>query len=169
MKRMKIGAIVLCGIVLVSCKTNKKATAEVDAFLAEEADKTEAVNTSAKDNDTTQKEELSWPTDDKSSSTQKIVMKEEEAHVLSGESAGIDAFKYFVIIGSFASENNAHNYKATMAEKGFTPTILSNNSGHFRVAVFYSNSEQEARTKIQEIRSKYAQHNDVWLLNRKGI
>lgn len=168
MNREKIGAIVFCGVLLVSCKTNKKAVADVDAFLAEEANKTEAVNTSEKV-DESDKKEMAWPVETESNSAQKIVVKEEEASVLSGESAGIDAFKYFVIIGSFANENNARNYKVTMAEKGFKPTILTNTTGHFRVAVFYTNSEQEARTKIQEIRSKFPQHNDVWLLNRKGI
>lgn len=168
MNKLKIGAAVLGAVLLVGCKTNKKAAADVDAFLAEEANKTEAVNTSEKENES-EKKEISWPAEDESNANQKIVVKEEEASVLSGENAGIDAYKYFVIIGSFANENNARNYKNTMADKGFKATILTNTTGHFRVAVFYTNNENEARAKIQEIRSQYPQHKDVWLLNRKGI
>lgn len=166
MKKVTLGAIALGVIVLAGCKTKKKAMSDVDAFLAEDANTTEAVNTSSSSDK--QDKTLSWPTKN-SESDQKIVMKEEEASVLSGESADINSYKYFVIIGSFANENNARNYKVTMAEKGFKPTILTNTTGHFRVAVFYSNNEQEARAKISEIRAEYPQHQDVWLLKRAGL
>lgn len=168
MKNIKIavGCFVFATVVLSGCKTKKKAMSDVDAFLAtQEETSGDVSNTSAEESS---KSSLEWPAANKNSN-EKIVVKEEEASILSGESADINNYKYFVIIGSFANENNARNYKGTMVEKGFKATILENTTGHYRVAVFYTNSEQEARAKITEIRNKYAQHQDVWLLNRKGI
>lgn len=167
MKNVTIAAGLLLGATLMfsGCKTKKTAMNDVDEFLAGQSESTEnTTSTASEKND----KGLSWPSKNKDAE-KKIVMKEEEASILSGENADIDGFKYFVIIGSFANENNARNYKVTMAEKGFKPTILANTTGHFRVAVFYSNNEQEARAKITEIRNSYPQHQDVWLLNRKGI
>lgn len=178
------GLILVGGLVLlVGCKSHKKATAEYEAYLAEVKGSTEKVETErgemnelstsdrsegAQTNEDAQKatSTTQWPGQPEAE-TKKIVVKQEEASLLSGEDGSMGNFKYYVIIGSFANENNARNYKQSMVDKGFTPVILENKSGYFRVSVYQTNEEAAARNQIQHIRNKYPEHMDVWLLMKK--
>ena len=76
-------------------------------------------------------------------------------------------YRYYVIIGSFKSLENARQYKTDMAKKGFTPEILENENGLFRISVGGYNEESAARVKVAGIRAAYEEHADVWLLVRK--
>ncbi len=180
---------VLVGVTLwVGCKSQKKISSEYEAFLADtqteaqevSTEKTEAKALNSQEREEPKQDEIAWPTETPVAQTTvvetaeveaaveevKIVVKEEEATLLEGEDEAMDEYKYHVIIGSFANENNARNYKQTMAEKGFSATILENNSGYYRVSVFQTQSEADARQRIKTIRRNYPQHKDVWLLNR---
>jgi len=44
-------------------------------------------------------------------------------------------FRYFVIIGSFRIKDNAIQYQETIGDKGFSPVLLRNEAGLYRVSV----------------------------------
>ena len=94
-----------------------------------------------------------------------IVVKEEKVKVI--ESSDNVTYKYYVIIGSFSILDNARNYKKSLSQEGFTPVILENENGLYRVSVSAYNSETSARDKVSNIRMQYEKYNDTWLLIRK--
>jgi len=96
--------------------------------------------------------------------TEKIIVKEEKVKLLDIEN---EAFKYYVIIGSFKILNNAKNYNLELTKEGFIPILMENESGLYRVSVAAYNDETASRKRIAEIRSQYKKYNDVWLLIRK--
>jgi len=97
-------------------------------------------------------------------SESKIVVKKEKVEMLDAEN---EQFKYYVIIGSFRILDNAKNYKNELIKEGFTPVLMKNENGLYRVSVAAYNVESDARNKIAEIRSRYEKYSDVWLLIRK--
>ncbi len=76
-------------------------------------------------------------------------------------------YKFYVIIGSFQNIANARQYKSDLVKEGFTPVILENENGLFRISVGAYNDENAARSKIAGVRAAYPDHSDVWLLIRK--
>ncbi len=94
----------------------------------------------------------------------KIVVKEEKIKLLDSEG---ESFKYYIIIGSFKILNNAKNYKQELIKEGFTPVLMENESGLYRVSVAAYHDETASRKRIAEIRSQYKKYSDVWLLIRK--
>ncbi len=93
-----------------------------------------------------------------------IVVKEEKVKVIEEEDK---SFKYYVIIGSFKVLTNAKNYKSSLIDEGFTPVILENENGLYRVSVAAYNDEMDARQKVGTIRNQYEKYDDTWLLIRK--
>lgn len=93
-----------------------------------------------------------------------IVVKEEKVKMLDVEN---EQFKYYVIIGSFRVLENAKNYKQQLIKEGFSPVLMENENGLYRVSVAAYNDESEARSKIAAIRTNYKKYSDVWLLIRK--
>jgi hypothetical protein len=96
-----------------------------------------------------------------------IVMRSESFSIFEEEDLAKGYFDFYVIIGSFSSNTNAINLKSQLLAKSFIPVILKSETGMFRVAVNQTNLEQEARSVISDIRSKYPEHKDVWLLKKK--
>ena len=76
-------------------------------------------------------------------------------------------YGYYVIIGSFKNTENARKYNTGLVKEGFTPVILENENGLFRISVGGYDEESAARIKIAGIRAAYENHRDVWLLVRK--
>ena len=76
-------------------------------------------------------------------------------------------YGFYVIIGSFRNLDNARQYQADMEKKDFTPVILENENGLYRISVGGYDEESAARAKIAGIRASYEEHRDVWLLVRK--
>ena len=72
----------------------------------------------------------------------------------------------YVIIGSFKKLNNAQAACDVSVRQGFLPSIMENDEGLYRVSV-YNGTEKSARRKVAEIRNKYAEYADVWLLIMK--
>lgn len=96
-----------------------------------------------------------------------VVVKEESVSVINANANDV-MYKYYVIVGSFKEKSNAESFIIKLKQTGFnTPVILKSEAGFFRVSVFSSDSEREARTKIGYIRSYYTEYNDVWLLIAK--
>lgn len=71
---------------------------------------------------------------------------------------------FFVIIGSFSQLENAKNYRETLLGEGFTPIILHSETGYYRICVNSYKKEQEARTRVAQVRQKYPKYSDIWLL-----
>ena len=76
-------------------------------------------------------------------------------------------YAFYVIIGSFKNIENAQKYKTDLISEGFTPVILENENGLFRISAGGYDDENAARLKIAGIRTAYVNHTDVWLLVRK--
>jgi cell division septation protein DedD len=76
-------------------------------------------------------------------------------------------YGFYVIIGSFRSVENARRECTSLVNEGFTPVILENENGLFRISVGGYDEENAARAKIAGIRAAYENHRDVWLLIRK--
>ena len=74
---------------------------------------------------------------------------------------------FFVILGSFSQLENARNFRETLLREGFTPFILHSETGNYRVCVNSYRGEQEARSRVAQIRQNYPRYSDVWLLIRK--
>ncbi len=75
--------------------------------------------------------------------------------------------KYFIILGSFSQEANANKLVGRLAQQGFAPNILRSPTGMYRVSGFYFNDEDAARLEVAEIRKKYPEYSDLWLLIKK--
>ena len=76
-------------------------------------------------------------------------------------------YGFYVIIGSFRSIDNARKECTSLVAKGFTPVVLENENGLFRISVGGYDEENAARARIAGIRAAYENHSDVWLLIRK--
>lgn len=71
---------------------------------------------------------------------------------------------FFVIVGSFSNYDNANRLKADLQGKGFSPIVLKSETGYYRVCVNSYTDEADARAKVSEIRQKYSNFSDCWLL-----
>jgi cell division protein FtsN len=78
-----------------------------------------------------------------------------------------DEKEFFVIIGSFRRKDNAERFQETLRTKGFNPVMLLSETGLHRISVDSFNIESEARERILQIRSRYTEHADTWLLIKK--
>lgn len=74
---------------------------------------------------------------------------------------------FFVIVGSFSSNENAGKFKQDLSQQGFKPIILHGESGYYRVCVDSFTEETAARNRVQNIRVQYPKYADSWLLIRK--
>ena len=74
---------------------------------------------------------------------------------------------YFVIIGSFSSNENANRYKQELQPQGFNPIVLHSETGYYRVCVNSFTDEFEARKRVYQIRNDFPQYADTWLLIKK--
>jgi cell division protein FtsN len=70
---------------------------------------------------------------------------------------------YSVIIGSFSIENNAINLKKHLQPE-YSPIIVMNEKGMFRVILASYNNIEEARKKINEIANQFQ---GAWVLMQK--
>lgn len=74
---------------------------------------------------------------------------------------------FFVIVGSFSSNENAGKFKQDLTQQGFKPIILHSETGFYRVCVDSFNDEASARNRVQGIRTQFPKYADSWLLIRK--
>ncbi|MBN1925776.1 MAG: SPOR domain-containing protein [Prolixibacteraceae bacterium] len=156
MKKLLI--VLLSLFVIVSCKTTKKAVEETEPVIEPVVEVIEEPVVEEPVIEVVEEPIVEEP----------IIVKEEEVEVIEEEKPPVKpTFDFFVIIGSFKNSDNAGQFKTKMAEKGFYPVLLSTDSGFIRVAVDQTNSEADARSFIKNIRAKYAEHKDVWLLKKK--
>ena len=96
-----------------------------------------------------------------------VVMREEKVKVIENNTSDKSEYNYYCIIGSFRIIENARNFCSQLIEEGFQPVILENESGLYRISVGGNNQEDMVRSRIADIRSRYAQYADVWLLKKQ--
>lgn len=139
---------------IISCKTAKKSAymppAENSQVVIAEEDK----NKKGTDVSTTANEVP-------------ITMKTEEFSIAQDEDQSKGGYTFYVIVGSFSNPENAGKLKVQLINKDFSPVMLNSETGFLRVAVEQTNSEAEARNLIRNIRKKYPEFKDVWLLKKK--
>jgi cell division protein FtsN len=109
-----------------------------------------------------------YETADKAATGTKPVSMRSEKFTMSAEDqAAYGSKSYFVIVGSFSSNENASRFKQELVPLGFKPIILHSETGYYRVCVDSFNDETAARTRVQRIRTQYPKYADSWLLIKK--
>ena len=96
-----------------------------------------------------------------------VSVRSENFTLTTEDQAAYGSKNFFVIVGSFSSNENAGKYKQELAGQGFKPIVLHSESGYFRVCVDSFTDESAARTRVQNIRTQYPKYADSWLLIRK--
>jgi cell division protein FtsN len=99
--------------------------------------------------------------------TKPIRSEEERISAASGEAKDLGSKKFFVILGSFQVYEGAQKFKKQLMAENFFPGILINEAGLYRVSVNSYDDEVEARSRVGEIRQKFPQYSDLWLLIKK--
>jgi cell division protein FtsN len=92
------------------------------------------------------------------------VRKEQISFTQQEDKSQNESNSFFVIIGSFSQLDNAKNYRETLLGEGFTPIILHSETGYYRVCVNSYKIEQEARSRIAQVRQAFPKYSDIWLL-----
>ena len=75
--------------------------------------------------------------------------------------------QYHIIIGSFKVLENAQALATQAIEEHFLPSIMENDEGLYRVAIYTCQDEQTVRSKIAELRQSLPQYRDMWLLKQR--
>lgn len=96
-----------------------------------------------------------------------VKSKEERITAANGEAKDLGSKSFYIILGSFGVYENAQKFKKQLMEENFSPGILINEAGLYRVSANSYNDEATARATISEIRQKYPKYNDLWLLVNK--
>ena len=168
MKFKVIFTVMICLSLVVSCKSTKQTTTPT---LLKEPD------FSVLDNSLKQIEEFEKQIEEfekhieefekhiEADSTAKVTVLTESVKPVDKNETTM--YGYYVIIGSFRNISNARQQNANLVKEGFSPTILENENGLFRISAGGYNEENAARSRIAEIRTQYANHKGVWLLIRK--
>lgn len=78
-----------------------------------------------------------------------------------------DPNMYFVIVGSFRSNENARRFSDIVEKQGFSPVLLLSETGFHRVSVDSYTNELSARARVMHIRRDFPEYNDTWLLIRQ--
>jgi cell division protein FtsN len=78
-----------------------------------------------------------------------------------------DSKSFFLIVGSFSSNENAGKFKQELIPQGFKPIILHSETGYYRVCVDTFTDETAARSRVQKIRTEFPKYADAWLLIKK--
>jgi len=96
-----------------------------------------------------------------------VSVRSENFTLSSEDQAAYGSKNFFVIVGSFSSNENAGKFKQELAQQGFKPIILHSETGYYRVCVDSFTEEAAARNRVQGIRTQYPKYADSWLLIRK--
>jgi cell division protein FtsN len=111
--------------------------------------------------------DVMYETSDAEVTGKPVSMRSEKFTMNTEDQAAYGNKSYFVILGSFSSNENANNFKQDLAQQGFKPIILHSETGYFRVCVDSFTDEAAARSKVQNIRMQYPKYADSWLLIKK--
>ncbi len=101
------------------------------------------------------------------SGERQVSVKSENFTFSADDQAMYGGKRFFVIVGSFSSNENAGRFKQELAQQGFKPIILHSETGYFRVCVDSFDDESIARNRVRKVRSEFPKYADSWLLIRK--
>ena len=104
---------------------------------------------------------------DKPATGKPVSVRSENFTLTAEDQAAYGNKKFFVIVGSFSSNENAGRFKQELGQQGFKPIVLHSETGYYRVCVDSFNDEAAARSRVQNIRTQYPKMADSWLLIRK--
>jgi len=104
---------------------------------------------------------------DKAVTGKPVSVRSENFTLTAEDQAAYGNKKFFVIVGSFSSNENAGRFKQELSQQGFKPIVLHSETGYYRVCVESFNDEASARSRVQGIRTQYPKYADSWLLIRK--
>ena len=74
--------------------------------------------------------------------------------------------QYSVVIGSFVNKTNAESLKNRMQAQGYSPVVVQNEKGLYRVVVATFDTRAEATAQRNAIKNRFPEFYDAWLLNR---
>ena len=104
---------------------------------------------------------------DKATTGKPVSMRSEKFTMSSEDQAAYGSKSFFIIVGSFSSNENANKFKQDLTQQGFKPIILHSETGNFRVCVDSFTDEAAARSRVQKIRTEFPKYADSWLLIKK--
>lgn len=93
-----------------------------------------------------------------------IVTRSEAFTVPEGQDTQVMNRNFHVVVGSFRNKSNADGLFATLRSEGYSPAIVVNEQGMYRVLIVSCDNYQEARAQLSSIRSRFA---DAWVLVQK--
>lgn len=96
-------------------------------------------------------------------SSEAEVTRNETFSLSDGDAAALK-FKYHVVVGSFKSQTNAKGLQSTLLSEGNQAIIVINEQGWYRVLIASFNEYSQARSKINQIKNRFA---DAWVLVQK--
>lgn len=96
-----------------------------------------------------------------------VSIRSEKFTMSTEDQATYGSKSYFVIVGSFSSNENAANFKQELIQQGFKPIVLHSETGYYRVCVDTFTDEASARNRVQRIRTEFPKYADCWLLIKK--
>ena len=96
-------------------------------------------------------------------SSEAEVTRNETFSLSDGDAAALK-FRYHVVVGSFKSQTNAKGLQSTLLSEGNKAIIVINEQGWYRVLIASYNEYVQARTKINQIKTRFA---DAWVLVQK--
>ncbi|WP_372950488.1 SPOR domain-containing protein [Mariniphaga sp.] len=162
MNRIILVAIVL-GLAFASCKSKKELAQS--PYTTDPATQPKVFTVPASDTQTQTQAQPQVTQEPAQTNSEPVAMRKEQVSFTTQEDKSQnESNNFFVILGSFSQLNNAKNYRETLLNKGFTPIILHSETGYYRVCVNSYQSENDARTRVGQIRQTYPEYSDVWLL-----
>lgn len=108
-----------------------------------------------------------YETADKSVTGKPVSVRSEKFSVSTEDQSTYESKSFFLIVGSFSSNENAGRFKQELVQQGFKPIILHSETGYYRVCVDTFTEEAAARSRVQKIRTEYPKYADAWLLIKK--
>lgn len=111
--------------------------------------------------------DVMYETADKAVTGKPVSVRSEKFTMSSEDQAAYGSKNFFIIVGSFSSNENAGRFKQELTQLGFKPIILHSESGYYRVCVDSFTDETAARNRVQRIRTDYPKYADSWLLIKK--
>lgn len=167
MKRIILVAFTLA-LLTSGCKVFKSKKSEAVAPKTETTAETKVFSVPAPKNTTRENPVSDTMYEPADAPTGKPVSMRSEKFTMSSEDqAAYGGKNFFIIVGSFSSNENAGKFKQELVQKGFKPIILHSETGYYRVCVDSFSDETAARNKVQKIRTEFPKYADSWLLIKK--
>jgi len=111
--------------------------------------------------------DVMYETAEKEVTGKPVSIRSEKFTLTSEDQAAYGSKNFFVIVGSFSSNENAGKFKQELIPQGFKPIILHSETGYYRVCVDSFTDEAAARSRVQNIRTQFPKYADSWLLIKK--